>query len=536
LKPAPLTQAEKEGPIHDVAWSPNSKEFGVVYGFMPAKTTIFNSKAQATHSFALGPRNTINFSPFGRFVLVAGFGNLAGQVDVYDITKDFAKVCTIEASNASVCEWSPNATHILFATTSPRLRVDNGVKIFHVGGGLMYNADMNELYDVFWRPRSGGAPVGDPLKIVPEPHASAKEVLAKAKPPSKPAGAYRPPGARGTTTPLHFKREDEGGAAVLPTNGASGLVPGANGFGRGARRREVPGAEPVEQLPPGAAAGGGVSLTPGAEGDEGLSKAALKNKKKREARKAKEAAAERDRADGGGDAAAMPLAPPGLEGAPTGPRAMSASPDRRGGGAFNHRRNRSGYENHHARSPQRAYNQGRGGGHQQGHASPHHPQQYQGGYQGAYQGQYHQQPYPHQQQQGQYHAPQAQQYQGGYQAQYDPAAAAQAYYGAPEAAASAPDVTVTSPGGGGSSSGGGGGPPGAGVAGGGGSGGGGAAAAAAANAQSDKKLRGLLKKLRAIEDLKMRQAAGERLEATQVQKIGTEDGVRRELEALGIAD
>ena len=23
---------DKEGPIHDVAWSPNSKEFGVVYG------------------------------------------------------------------------------------------------------------------------------------------------------------------------------------------------------------------------------------------------------------------------------------------------------------------------------------------------------------------------------------------------------------------------------------------------------------------------------------------------------------------------
>ena len=23
---------DKEGPVHDVAWSPNSKEFGVVYG------------------------------------------------------------------------------------------------------------------------------------------------------------------------------------------------------------------------------------------------------------------------------------------------------------------------------------------------------------------------------------------------------------------------------------------------------------------------------------------------------------------------
>lgn len=38
-------QLDKEGPIHDVSWSPNSKEFGVVYGYMPAKTTIFNARA-----------------------------------------------------------------------------------------------------------------------------------------------------------------------------------------------------------------------------------------------------------------------------------------------------------------------------------------------------------------------------------------------------------------------------------------------------------------------------------------------------------
>ena len=68
----------------------------------------------------------------------------------------------------------------------------------------------------------------------------------------------------------------------------SGKEPETNGFGaRQPRRREVPGAEGLEsKLPPGAAPGGGVSLT--ADGDENLSKAALKNKKKREAKKAKE--------------------------------------------------------------------------------------------------------------------------------------------------------------------------------------------------------------------------------------------------------
>lgn len=71
---------DKEGPIHDVSWSHNSREFGVVYGTMPPKATIFNHRAVATHSFPIAPRNTITFSPNGRFVLVAGFGNLAGQI------------------------------------------------------------------------------------------------------------------------------------------------------------------------------------------------------------------------------------------------------------------------------------------------------------------------------------------------------------------------------------------------------------------------------------------------------------------------
>jgi translation initiation factor 2A len=442
-----LTQTlDKEGPIHDVSWSPNSKEFAVVYGYMPAKTTIFNTKAEPTYNFPLAPRNTIVFSPHGRFVLVAGFGNLAGQVDMYDLSKNYAKVCTIEASNASICEWSPDGSHILFATTSPRLRVDNGIRVFHVGGGLMYYEEMTELYHVCWRPQSTTMhPLpADPLNPVPTPHPSALAVLAKAKPATKPAGAYRPPGARGTTTPLHFKREDEGGTAFA-SNGLSNIS-NVNGFGK-SRRREVPGAETVDNsLPPGAAPGGGVSLAGTGEGaDEGLSKAALKNKKKREAKKAKEAA---DREKG------LAAEGNGVEGAPKGPRAMSASPERRG---F-HQRNRSGYEHAHGRSPQRPnrnmQNQRSGNNGDRVNGDP-----------------------------------------GSFKVSAPPPNVLT------DSKEATPDLTVTSPGGTGS--------------------------------PQEKKVRSLLKKLRAIEDLKMRQAGGEKLEDTQIRKIRTEESVRNELESMG---
>ncbi|KAJ5299386.1 hypothetical protein N7476_010943 [Penicillium atrosanguineum] len=250
---------DKEGPIHDVSWNPNSKEFGVVYGYMPAKTTIFNLRGVPKHTFPLSPRNTIQFSPHGRFVLVAGFGNLAGQMDLYDMEKNFHKITTVEASNASVCSWSPDGQYILTATTSPRLRVDNGVRIWHVSGSLVYNEEMTELYDITWRPQTiEQHPLGDPFTQLPVPHPSATAYLSTRKAP----------------------REDQGGAAFVRDG-----VPGAsmNGFGK-PRRREIPGAEPAEEyLPPGAAPGGGVPLPAGA--DEKLSKSAAKNKKKREAAK-----------------------------------------------------------------------------------------------------------------------------------------------------------------------------------------------------------------------------------------------------------
>lgn len=442
---------------------------------MPAKATIFNSKAQPTHTFPLAPRNTIIFSPHGRFVIVAGFGNLAGQMDIYDMSKNFNKVCTIEASNASVCEWSPDGTHILCATTSPRLRVDNGIRLYHVGGGLMYNEDIeppNELYHICWRPESTTIhPIpDDPLNLVPTPHPSALTYLGKRKTPSAPAGAYRPPGARGTSTPLHFKREDQGGEAYTSNGISSG---GANGFGASRPRKAfVPGAELAETpLPPGAAPGGGVSLTGTGEGEDGLSKAALKNKKKREAKKAKE---KEEREKG------LTAPADDMEGVPRGPRAMSRSPDR-GERRGHHQRTRSGYvPPGEGRSPQRRG--GRESSRSRQGRSPHSRGDIVNGTLSGTPATRHIQ-----------------------QSHSMPPPSLQTDSTPP------PDLTITSPGGGQGA------PPQKGEA--------------KADGH-DKKVRALLKKIRAIEELKMRQAGGEKLEDTQVKKIATEAQVRKELKDL----
>ncbi|KAF8209299.1 eukaryotic translation initiation factor eIF2A-domain-containing protein [Mycena galopus ATCC 62051] len=275
---------DKEGPIHDFAWSPTSKEFGVVYGFMPAKTMLFDQRVRTIYDFGASPHNFISFNPQGRLIALAGFGNLAGKMDIFD-RRTFAKACTIDAPNTSYCDWSPDGRFLMTATLSPRLRVDNGIKIYHCSGALVHVQPIEELYQASWRPTPVDkvAPFAPALPAAPAPNASVQEFAAIAKPtPTRPAGAYRPPGARGLATPAIFKREDEGGAARVPTSGTatpprvynrSPAPPGSggpqngggdrggyqNGNGYGGQnggRRHVPGAPHTPSPGPGGPDGG----------------------------------------------------------------------------------------------------------------------------------------------------------------------------------------------------------------------------------------------------------------------------------------
>ncbi|KAG6328041.1 hypothetical protein ID866_11048 [Astraeus odoratus] len=264
---------------------------------MPAKAMIFDSRVRTLHDFGSAPVNTISFNPQARLVLLAGFGNLAGKIDIVD-RRTLGKITTIEAPNTSYCAWSPCGRFLLTAVLSPRLRVDNGIKIWHCTGPLMHVQPVDELYQAGWRPTPvDQAPAfAQTIPPPPQPAPSVASAAVNGKSPSaKPAGAYRPPGARGLATPAIFRREDEGGAPRVPGSGSatpprgysgrSANVPGsaspANGFyqanGQGSRR-QVPGAPP--RTPP----AGGAS----ANGSNGGENGALEKKRKKKEPKKKE--------------------------------------------------------------------------------------------------------------------------------------------------------------------------------------------------------------------------------------------------------
>eukprot|EP01041_Mallomonas_annulata_P004104 gene4104-8160_t len=210
-----VVSQSKEGPIHDVKWSPVGDTFVVAAGHMPCNCTQYNAKGEGVYEFGSAHRNTVSWSPHGRFLCLAGFGNLAGEMDFYDTKKKNRKI----GSNSAHCTvsfgWSPCSRYFMAATLAPRMNVDNGFKLFTCEGiGPVFELKKDFCFDAVWRP--------SPAALYPDkgPNATASAAAAIGGGGSVPApvavskpAAYRPPGSSGALAGLIRRERESGGAA-----------------------------------------------------------------------------------------------------------------------------------------------------------------------------------------------------------------------------------------------------------------------------------------------------------------------------------
>jgi uncharacterized protein with WD repeat len=86
----------KEGPIHDFEWAPNGTSFVVVYGFMPAKATMFSDACKPTYEFGSGPWNMVRPSRLSLThgsIAVTVVGPPASQAAPCSRTPSSARAC-----------------------------------------------------------------------------------------------------------------------------------------------------------------------------------------------------------------------------------------------------------------------------------------------------------------------------------------------------------------------------------------------------------------------------------------------------------
>ena len=247
----------KAGPVQDVAWCPDDTKnlFIVVSGTQPAQACLYNGKCEQMFLFGESPKNTVSWSPSGRFVALCGFGNLAGQCDFWDMNKK--KRMGVTTSHCAVQHgWSPCGRYFYTATTAPRMNVDNGVKVYKYDGtGPVLHMPFDVLYEATFRPCRKGVypdraasppkrrdpsssnndpssqPTGSSLggsSSSPSPLSAAAASLSA----TKPVERYRPPGAGALgasfAARLRDEREAASGAKVVAKSSAGTALARAN--------------------------------------------------------------------------------------------------------------------------------------------------------------------------------------------------------------------------------------------------------------------------------------------------------------------
>lgn len=141
----PLPQ---EGPVLDVAWMPVAEKppcFAVAAGRMPSMASLHNGQdGKATFLFGNRHQNTVSWAPHGRFVNLAGFGNLAGGMTFWDKNKgkQIPPANPVTASCTVGYGWSPDSRLFVVSTTSPRMNVSNGVNLYRYNGDKINNNNL----------------------------------------------------------------------------------------------------------------------------------------------------------------------------------------------------------------------------------------------------------------------------------------------------------------------------------------------------------------------------------------------------------
>ena len=221
--------AVETGSVYDSAWTPDGRSFIAISGTMPPKSALYDLRGREIFSFGEAHRNTVRISPNGRFACIGGFGNLAGQLDFWDLDRKVL-LASVDASCSVDFGWSPCSRLFFTATTAPRMRVDNGVKVWAYSGEQVkcISYSKSELYEAAWCMQ--GSYDDEPVS----PRVAARKAPIKtssdgSKGEKKQVKAYRPPGARsGSST---------GGRSLSQL-----LKSGGGGGGRG---RTIPGMTPV---------------------------------------------------------------------------------------------------------------------------------------------------------------------------------------------------------------------------------------------------------------------------------------------------
>ncbi|CAD2087989.1 eukaryotic initiation factor 2a, putative [Plasmodium vinckei lentum] len=209
-----------KGLIYDTIWSYNQNKFYVCKGEIPADIVLHDKNGNIIHSYGKHKFNTLKLNYNEKLLLTGGFGNLSGDISIWN-TINKKEITKTKSSCAVICEFFNDDKHFLTATTHPRLRVDNNIKIYKYNGLIVSKIDFDELYNVIILPFNKIK--SQPIDISINPNSDLQKYINKQLGiDSKKVGIYKAPGSTAKTSLNGL------GIMARPPKPKSNLPPGCN--------------------------------------------------------------------------------------------------------------------------------------------------------------------------------------------------------------------------------------------------------------------------------------------------------------------
>ncbi|OVA00273.1 RNA recognition motif domain [Macleaya cordata] len=156
-----LELENKNDKIIAFSWEPKCHRFAVIHGDgdSPRPDISFYSMG-AAHNMGRVSKlatlkgkqaNALYWSPFGRFIILAGLKGFNGQLEFYNVD-NLETMATGEHFMATDIEWDPSGRYVATYVTSVH-EMENGFNIWAFNGKLLYRIPRDHLYQFLWRPR-----------------------------------------------------------------------------------------------------------------------------------------------------------------------------------------------------------------------------------------------------------------------------------------------------------------------------------------------------------------------------------------------
>lgn len=156
-KDVPMETLEMREKIIAFAWEPKGQHFAVIHSNQSLKHSVsFYSMAgrqfELKRTLEKRSANLLFWSPRGHHIVIAGFANLGGTLEFFNVDNLETMRADTHFSMTDLM-WDPSGRFVATSTSYWGQKLDNGYTIWTFQGQQLFHVTKDKFYQLLWRPR-----------------------------------------------------------------------------------------------------------------------------------------------------------------------------------------------------------------------------------------------------------------------------------------------------------------------------------------------------------------------------------------------